>query len=186
MNRVGACAIAILLAACGRSNVTPPTPPPPTPTPPPPTLADLSATVSSPEADMRLACRDDVHARVSVTNRAQGAVTVTGIHKTSAVIRGGCREAPDNTYIPSTRIVPGRSTTVIMDRPLYTSGSGCCFDENNCRGNCDFQETFEVVTELGNVPAGRFQINVTFQNCLICSSSMATGLGQCPPRVSVP
>lgn len=184
----GACwALVVALGGCGGSSpAAPPTPPPPTPTPPPPTLSDLSAAVTSPEADARLACRDDVHARVTITNRALGSVAVTGIHKTSATVRGGCTEAGERTYPSSTRFAAGNGTTVVMDRPLYNSGSGCCRDSDNCRGNCDFQETFEVITELGAVPAGTFRYNVTFQNCLACSTATAAGVSGCPPRAGAP
>src|SRR5207247_5136353 len=88
------------LTACSSSSQSPVTPPQPTPTPTPApaTLADLSADVTSPEADQLLSCRDDVHARITLTNNAASGVVVTGVTKTSSVLSGNCFSAPDRTY----------------------------------------------------------------------------------------
>jgi hypothetical protein len=153
----------------------------PTPTPAPPTtlaatrLTDLSATLTSPDADARFNCNSDVRANVTVTNRGATSVLITGIRKTSSVTSGRCTAASDFTYTPAARFAPGNSSTVVFDRALYRGGSGCCFGEG-CTGICGFQETLDVVTELGVVPAGSFTYAVTFKNCPTCNSAAATGM----------
>jgi hypothetical protein len=181
--------ISVALAAlclgqtCGGRSLTaapPPSPAPPATTPPPPpTLADLSAAVTSPEAEASLTCAQDVHARVTLTNRAATGVIATGVAKTSGVVAGDCLGAAPFTYRTLARVVFANSTTVVMDQSLYTGGSGCC-QGRGCGGSCVFQESFQVVTELGNVPAGTFNYKVFFQNCGPCSTAVATGGPACP------
>jgi hypothetical protein len=166
-------AFALALAACGQSPTTaPPATPTPTPTPRPVTLADLSATVTSGESGQTLNCRDDVHARVSLTNNAASPVVVTGVFRGSSILHGNCNSAPDFTF-QINRIVAPNSSATIMDRPIYSSGSGCC--SGRCPGiTCEVLQTFQVVTELGAVPAGGFSYKVEFFDCLGCSSSTST------------
>jgi hypothetical protein len=183
--------LAVALAAlclaqtCGGNSPTaappPSTAPPPTTMPAAATLADLSAGVTSPEADASLTCAQDVHARVSLTNRAATGVIVTSVLKTSGVVAGDCFGAPPFTYRTLARVIFANSTTVLMDQALYNSGSGCCQGGRGCGGSCVFQESFQVVTELGNVPAGTFNYKVFFQNCQACSSAASARSLTCPP-----
>jgi hypothetical protein len=168
---------ALTLTACGHTpTTTPPATPTPTPTPAPATLADLSADVISGEAGQTLNCRDDVHARVSLTNNAASPVLVTGVFRGSSILHGNCNSAPDFTF-QINRIVGPNTTAAVMDRPIYSSGSGCC--SGRCSGGtCEVLQTFQVVTELGAVPAGRFSYKVEFFDCLGCGASTSAG----PPR----
>jgi hypothetical protein len=170
---------------CGGSNpaAPPPTIPAPTTTtlpPAPATLADLSASVTSPQADGSLNCVDDVRARVTLTNRSGTDVAVTGILDASGVPAGNCFGGRDYTFKALTPIVPGHSTTVVLDQSLYSRGPGCC-QGKGCGGSCVIQESFQVLTSVGNVPAGAFNYKVFFQNCPPCGSVSATGAPACKP-----
>ncbi len=150
--------------------------------PPPATLADLSAAVTSPEADASLTCAQDVHARVTLTNRAATGVLVAGVSRVSGIIAGECTSAPPFTYGTLTRVVFANSTSVVMNQALYNGGSGCCLGRG-CGGSCQILQTFQVVTELGNVPAGTFKYKVFYQGCQACSSAAAAGSRACPPAL---
>jgi hypothetical protein len=113
-------------------------------------------------------------------------VLVTGVHKTSSVVSGGCTPAREFTYPVVPRVVDGSSSAVVLDRALYEGGSGCCPFPSGCSGSCDFQETLEVVTEVGVVPAGSFRYNVTFTNCAACGVTTGVRVSACPPRVAGP
>jgi hypothetical protein len=180
---LAAAALAAGLGACGGgSPAAAPTPPPPTTTTtlPPATLADLTAAVTSPEQYKQLACRDDVHARVTLTNNAAGSVVVTGVHLSSNSLSGGCISGDDYTYRIVPLLVAGHSTSVVMDRSLYDGGSGCCDNPRKCNGaKCDIEEVFQVVTGVGSVPAGQFVYTLSFDGCQACGSS-ASGTGACP------
>lgn len=170
------------LAQCGRD--TPATPPsataPPT-TLAPATVSDLSGAVTSTEGGRRIGCREDVHAEVSLTNRSQSAVLVTGVRKMSGTRTQGCVPVSDFTYQVVPRLVVGGSTATVMNTALYTGGSGCCIDPGRCGGTCVFVETFEVVTEVGAVPAGSFDYTVQFGDCVTCGASSSSVGRACPP-----
>lgn len=172
--------LALTLPECGSGSrvTTPPqpsaTPPPVTLPPAPTTLADLSASVTSPQANASINCSDDVRARVTLTNRGGTTVNVTAIIDTSGIPAGDCFGGGDRTFrfsIPRTALA--NSTTVLMDQSLYTNGPACC-DGKGCAGACTFQEGFQVVTDLGNVSAGVFNYKVFFQNCRSCAGSVAS------------
>jgi hypothetical protein len=169
------------LLACGGSNpVSAPTPAPPTTTlpPPPTTLADLSASVTSPEDGHTFGCKDDVHFKATITNRGATLVIVTGVKKHSSLVHGDCTAGDDFSY-PVGVSAPPHTTTTITDRPLYTNGTGCCSGGPTCSGMCTFKEEFSVVTLLGDVPAGSFQYQVIFGNCGQCSNVTAEARGAC-------
>ena len=94
---------------------------PPTPT----TLADLSASVSSPQAETSINCTDDVSARVTLTNRGGTGVVVSGVRNTFGIPAGRCFGGGDFTFRPLTSIVFANSTTVILNQSLYPNGPGC-------------------------------------------------------------
>jgi hypothetical protein len=179
-----------LYAGCGGNTPTPtavaPTPAPtpvPTPTPSPATLSDLSATVTSPQSEALINCADDVFARVTVTNRSQSSVVVTGIRDSSGVLRGLCRVGADFTYRPSVSLA-GPGQTVVMNQSMFTGGSGCCPNTQSCFGaTCKFEERMTVITALGEVPAGSFAYFINFIGCGICGSPSATAVGnRCAPH----
>jgi hypothetical protein len=180
--RAASLGVLCVLLACGGSNtVSPPTTivtPPPT-TLVPAKLSDLSASVTSPENGHTFGCKDDVHFEVKVTNRADFGVDVTGVKKHSGIVHGDCGSTPDYTY-EVFRTAPPHSTTSIIDRPVYGSGSGCCSGGPDCSGSCTIKETFGVITALGEVPAGSIQYQVIFGHCGKCLSVTAEGRGSCP------
>ena len=90
-----AAGIGVGVAVKGGASSTPPT----TLTPPPATLADLSATVTSPQFNTNLNCTDNVSATITLMNKARGSVTVSGVRAENRVVSGRC--------------TPGRCTTAI-------------------------------------------------------------------------
>jgi hypothetical protein len=179
---LAAAALAAGLGACGGSPAAAPTPPPPTTTTtlPPATLADLTAAVTSPEQYKQVNCRDDVHARVTLSNNAASSVVVTGVQMSSNSLSGGCISAADYTYRLRPLIVAGRSASVVMDRSLYDGGAGCCSNPKKCGGKCDIEKVFQVVTEIGSVPAGQVVYTLSFDGCQACGSTSSV-TGACPP-----
>lgn len=171
-------------AACGIRNPTAaPSPTPPPTTLAPGTVADLSASVTSPQAGHLLNCRNDVIAQVTLTNRVASGVAATGVRKTTRSVSGGCMAGTDFTYgIVPIGLGPGESA-VVMDRPLYTGGSGCCTEAGACDGRftCGIEQALTVLTTLGEVPAGTFTYDVNFLNCAACSATAAATGMRCPP-----
>jgi len=140
--------------------------------------------VTSPEADRRLSCREDVHARLELTNRAANIVEVSGVRKASQILSGNCFPAPDFTYSIGPRRFAPHGTTVLFDRALYTDGCGCCEDPKakDCGGSCKVQETFQVVTNVGAVSAGAFSHTVVFSSeCNECKATVASLSRACQP-----
>lgn len=184
---LSACALA-LLATCGGGNSGPTVPlvptPPPTTTLLPATLADLSASVTSPQNQARLNCRNAIHAAVTLDNRASSSVSVSGIENTSRVLSGGCGAAEPFTFMPAVRSVgPGQAVTVFNDS-LYNQGSGCCLDKKGCSGTCEIEESFRVLTGPGAVVAGKFTYRVNFDGCPVCGleGTSLSGRRGCPSR----
>jgi hypothetical protein len=175
--------LALCVTTCGGQNpVAPPSPTPaPTPTPAPPTLADLSASVFSADAGRQLNCREDVHARVTLVNHAESSVLATGVRKSSRIVSGGCGAPADFTYEITPRRVGANGMNVVLMQALYTDGSGCCQDSNACGGTCEVEETFEVLTDIGSVPAGHFQYRVVFSNCVKCGAEASSSSRFCAP-----
>ena len=184
-------AVAVALAACGSGTptvvpppTTQPTPPPTTVPPTPTTFADLSATVISPQAGQDMNCDGDVRGRITITNRGGTSVTIQGILNRSAVVAGVCSPGDDFTYTPLTRTAAANATTVVLDRSLFPGGLACCLGRG-CAGACRFLESFEVITNLGHVPAGEFTYQVFFQNCPSCLRASGTTGRACRPTVAV-
>jgi hypothetical protein len=179
--RAASLGVLCILLACGGSNtVSPPTTivtPPPT-TLAPAALADLSASVTSPENGHTFGCRDDAHFLLKVTNRSAFSVDVPGVARHTAVMRGDCGSSPDYTYQVRATALP-HATTNIVDRPVYGNGTGCCIGGPDCSGQCTFKDTFTAVTALGDVPAGSIQYQVIFGHCGKCSSLGAAGGAVC-------
>lgn len=183
-----ALAVAVLLALtlpdCGGSNPTAPPPANTTPAPPPATLApipttlaDLTAAVTSPQANGSINCTGEVRARITLTNRGGTAVTVTALLDTTGIPAGDCFGGGDRTFrfSPPRTVLPN-GTTVLLDQSIYNDLAFCC-DGRGCAGACTFQEAFQVITDVGNVPAGSFNYKVFFQNCPSCPRSAAAGAG---------
>jgi len=173
--------LVVVLPDCGGSTPTAPPrtttttlAPAPTPPPSPTTLADLSASVTSPQSEASVNCTDEVHARVTLVNNGGTDVAVRGVLKRIGITSGRCFGDHDFTYLPRTPVAPGKTTTIVLDRSLYGNGPGCCSGKG-CGSSCRFQEGFEVVTDLGNVPAGVFNYFVFFQNWPSCPTASSAG-----------
>lgn len=156
-----------------------PPPAPPTTTLAPATLTDLSASATSTQDGRQLNCRSLVKVKVTLTNRAQSGVSVTGVRKASRVLKGRCDPADTFTYSVETTVGPGASDATVMNRALFLSGSGCCVANSRCDGSitCQVEDSFDVVTEVGSVEAGSIRYKVNFMNCETCQNLSAAGRG---------
>ena len=153
--------------------------------------------MTSPQADASINCSDELRGRVTLTNRGGTSVEVTGVLDTTGLPFGDCFGGGDRTFrFTSSRFVLPNTTAVLLDQSLYTNGPGCC-GGRGCAGACTFQEAFQAITTLGNVPAGSFNYKVFFQNCRSCPGSIAAPAtassthGMCtrasgPVEISVP
>jgi hypothetical protein len=183
-----AAALATLAAfpACGGGS-NPVGPPATTPTAPPPTtlapapakLSDLSASVTSPQANGSIGCDGEVRGVVGLTNRAASSVVVTGVLMRYGTVFGDCRGDGEFTFPAANRTVASNTTAIVLDQRLFSRGAGCCIGRG-CAGSCRFQAGFEVITEAGSVPAGAFNYTVFFQGCSPCLRGASAG-GGCPP-----
>jgi hypothetical protein len=98
-------------------------------------------------------------------------VSVSGVRRQATSIQGGCNTS-SFTYTPLTTTVGAGATETLLQRSLYSGGSGCC--NGTCRGAfCEIRENFTVVTSVGEVNAGAIGYGVTFRGCPQCSSSLA-------------
>jgi hypothetical protein len=183
---MAACALVGGLVACHTGPPTagsPPTPPPTTLAPA--TLADLSASSASPQAGKQINCRTDVIAQVTLANHsATGGVTVSGVRKTTQGLTGGCAVGSSSfTYGTAPLGVGPGETVVVVNRALYSGGSGCCAATSSCDGSntCGIQETFTVLTTVGEAAAGSFSYQVNFLNCATCATTAAAGTRCLPP-----
>jgi hypothetical protein len=176
--------LACALPQCGGSSPTPPAIPtttvPPITAPPSPTqLSDLSASITSPQSEASINCSDNVLARITLVNNGGTDVAVRGILMRNGITSGDCFGDHDFTYTPRTPVAPARRNTVVLDRGLYTNGAGCC-DGKGCGGSCRIQDGFEVITNVGNVPAGVVNYRLFFQSCRSCAAAAATLSGDSP------
>jgi hypothetical protein len=118
-------------------------------------------------------------------------VVVTGVLNRTGVPAGDCSGGSDFTFRPLVGTVLPNTTTLVLDQSLYSDGPGCCLG-TGCAGSCRFQEAFEVITSVGNVPAGHFNYRVFFQNCRSCATVSAatsqdrTRTGRPPSATAVP
>lgn len=144
------------------------------------TLGQLSASVTSPQRSSNIVCTDGVSALVTLTNRGNSSVTVSGVRRESRTISGGCGAAQPFTFNPAATLVSANQTLTVLNTTLFTSGAGCCNAGTRCNGSdfCEFTVVFTVITGLGEVPAGAFNYGVTFNRCVACSSSLAA-TGSC-------
>jgi hypothetical protein len=183
-----AAVLVAVLPDCG--GYTPTAPPPtatttlaaaPTPPPSPTTLGDLSASLTSPQVNASLNCLDDVRVTIALTNSGGTDVAVRGILMRTGITAGNCGGDHDFTYIPRVPTAGAKLTTIVLDRSLYGGGPiGCCNGGRDCGSSCRIQQGFEVLTNLGNVPAGEFDYKVFFQNCPSCSRAAAASGGGPP------
>jgi hypothetical protein len=72
---------------------------------------------------------------------------------------------------------------VVMNRALYSGGSGCCATGSACDGSntCGIQEAFTVITTVGEVDAGSFSYQVNFLSCNMCAAATAAAGMRCSP-----
>ncbi len=183
-----ACTLGLLAACGGGGNSGPTTPqtPPPTTTLAPATLADLSAVASSPQADGKVGCRSPVRVQVRVTNNAASSVVLLGVERSSRALSGGCNPAPPFTFTPFVATVGAHQTATALDGTLFGESSGCCIGGRNCSGTCTFEESLKVLTRVGDVPAGKFRYQITFNGCSVCPDAAASGGAACPPALPAP
>ena len=148
-------------------------------------MADLSASTASPQAGKQINCRTDVIAQVTLANHsASGGVGVSGVRKTTQGVSGGCSVGSSSfTYGTAPIGVGPGETVVVMNRALYSGGSGCCSTGSACDGSstCGIQESFTVLTTVGEVAAGSFSYDVNFLNCTTCAATTAAAGIRCPP-----
>lgn len=167
----GVAAIGAGVAVAGGGSDTPT----PTTVPAVTTLSSLSATVTSPQRSTNITCTQNVAITVSLTNRSSAAVAVTSVRRDGRAVSGGCN-ASSITLNPTTSTVGANQTVTVYNGNLYSStGSGCCNAGSACDGRafCEFNSTFVVVTAVGEVPAGGFNHGITFDRCIVCSTSLA-------------
>ena len=163
--------VGVLVAAGGKDSVSTPTTTLPVATT---TLSQLSASVTSPQGSMNIACTTDVVAAVTLTNRGTTGVSVTGVRRETRTVSGGCSAAQPFTFLPGAVLVGANQTVTVLNDSLFSSGSGCCTPGSACNGSsfCEITTVLTVLTSLGEVPAGGFNYGVTFNRCVPCSSNL--------------
>jgi hypothetical protein len=170
------------LAGCGGGGgpaAPPPPTAPPTTTLPPATLAELSASTTSPQDGKQLNCRTSPRVRVAVANRAASSVGVTAIEVKTRILKGACRSGGDFTLPPTVDTVPAGASTRIFDGLLYLGGAGCCGEDSACDGRttCQIEKSFAVATSVGTVEAGRITYRLNFLSCEPCEELGAAADG---------
>jgi hypothetical protein len=163
--------VGALAAAGGKDSVsTPTTTLPPATT----TLAQLSASVTSPQRNTNIVCTQNVSAVVTLTNRGPSSVMVTGVRHENRSVSGGCSAAQPFTFSPAAVLVGANQTVTVLSNTLFANGSGCCNPNTVCNGTgfCEFTAILTVVTSVGEVPAGGFNYGITFNRCVACSSNL--------------
>lgn len=169
---------ACLLAGCGGGTSTTSSTPATT-LPPTASIANLSATVSSPQNGTNVACTDPVFATVLLTNTAPATVAITGIRRHQTSVLGDCNTLDDFTYPTITTSIGTGSAAVMNNTQLFYPGSGCCFDYP-CRAFCQVGFSFTVLTSVGEVNAGVITYGIEFSNqCARCSSSFRAAAPGC-------
>ena len=170
---VGAAAAGIAVAAAAGGGKSP-APTPATTLPAGTTLSQLSASVTSPQRTTNIVCTQTVNVVVTLTNRGNSSVAVTGVRHENRVVSGGCSATQPFTFNPGATVVGPNQTVTVLNSPLYSSGSGCCNASSPCNGSifCELTAVLTVVTGLGEVPAGAFNYGVTFNRCIACSSNL--------------
>jgi len=149
-----------------------------TPTPAPATLADLAAAVTSPQADRLLNCREEVVARVTLTNNALSPVLVNGVRRRSRLLSGNCG-TPSEFVHRYGNFVPARQTAVVLNAPLYSGGSGCCPGGCGGRTTCSIEESLFVQTAVGELFAGNILYRVNFLDCGACDLAASSAGRPC-------
>ncbi len=151
--------------------------------PPTASLANLSATVTSPQEGAVLNCNQPAFFTVSLTNTAHALVFITGVrlHQTSVV--GACSALPDFTY-PVTNSQVGTGTADVLNGQAFFSGGGvgCCPPGVRCGGSCHVQFSFTVLTSVGEVNAGLIDYSIVFNGCSVCTSAAGFRAVSCPAK----
>jgi hypothetical protein len=147
--------------------------------PPTASLANLSATVASPQQGTSLNCNQSAFFTVSLTNTAHALVFVSGVRLHSASVVGNCTGGPDFTYEVTNSQLGTGTADVINNQELFNGGVGCCISRPGCSGSCHFQYSFTVLTSVGEVPAGSIDFGVVFDGCSVCRGFRAAS---CPAK----
>jgi hypothetical protein len=180
---VGAGAVgAAVLAASGSSSSLAAATTTTTPLPPAASLADLSATVTSPQEGGRLNCNENAYFTVSLTNTARALVFVRGVRLHTTSVVGNCTGAPDFTYNVTNSQLGTGTADVLNNQVLFSNGVGCC-ERPPCGGDaCNFRFSFTVLTSVGDVPAGTIDFAILFNGCPTCSSFAGLSAARCPAK----
>jgi hypothetical protein len=150
--------------------------------PPTASLANLSATVTSPQGGTVLNCNQPAYITVSLTNTAPALVYIRGVRLHTTSVGAGCTGVPDFTY-PVTNSQVGTGTAdVLNNQLLFTGGVGCCEVRPGCSGSCPFQFSFTVLTSVGEVSAGFIDFRVVFNGCPVCTSFAGFSSASCPAK----
>ncbi|HXK12222.1 MAG TPA: hypothetical protein VMT70_21465 [Vicinamibacteria bacterium] len=170
-----------LLSGCGGNSTTASTPA--TTMPPTPTLANLSATLSSPQDGTNIACTDPAFVTIVLTNTAHATVSISGIRRHQTSVVGNCTTVPDHTYPAIDPSIGTGSAAVLNHTQLFYPGSGCC-SSFPCDDFCQVGFSFTVLTSLGEVNAGTITYGISFSNqCAACASASSLAAPSCPSRV---
>ena len=146
------------------------------------TLADLTATVTSPQNGAALNCNESAYFTVGLTNAAPALVRITGVRLHTESVVGDCTGVPDFTYAVTNSQIGTGTANVLTNRLLFSGGVGCCSDRRGCSGSCSFQFSFVVLTSVGEVPAGHIDFGIVFKDCPICPSLAGFRAASCPAK----
>ena len=149
--------------------------------PPAVSLANLSATATSPQQGTVLNCNQSAFFTVSLTNTARALVFITGVRLHATTVGGGCSVGSDFTYDVTNSQVGTGTADVLNNQMLFSNGVGCC-GRPGCGGSCSFQFSFTVITNVGEVPAGHIDFGVVFDGCSICRSFAGFNAASCPVK----
>jgi hypothetical protein len=173
---VGGVALAVAINSGATASPTPTT------LPPRASLANLSATVTSPQEGAVLNCNQPAFVTVSLTNTAPALVFVSGVRRHQTSVAGTCGSVPDFTYPVVDSLVGTGSADVLHNQVLFNGTVGCCEPPGGCGGSCNVQFSFTVVTSVGEVNAGLIDYGIVFNGCALCTSFAGFNGAGCPAK----
>ncbi len=147
--------------------------------PPTANLANLSATLTSPQQGAILNCNQEAFFTVSLTNTAHALVYVTGVRLHQTYVDAACGAVPDFTYQVTNSQVGTGTADVLNGQLLSRGGVGCCVARPGCGGSCHVQFSFTVLTSVGEVTAGLLDFSIVFNGCSVCLSATGFGATRC-------
>jgi hypothetical protein len=168
--------VAALAGGHGSSTAAPTTT---TTVPPTANLANLSATVTSPQQGAILNCNQEAFFTVSLTNTAHALVYITGVRLHQSYVDAACGALPDFTYQVTNSQIGTGTADVLNNQLLSRGGVGCCTPRPGCSGSCHVQFSFTVLTSVGEVTAGFLDYSIVFNGCSVCLSAAEFGAVSC-------